>query len=103
MLAVFVFQDNGYGKGTCFATKEELFHHLLFTYGPDCRLQDGVWFGGCNSPDEGWGRIIGFKSDREFNSEFQQYVEDYCGHNINCSQCNLPEHSCCCGGCVETH
>ena len=103
MIAVILFLDNGYGKGTCFDTKEDLFEYVLDNHGPDCRLEKGVWLGGCGSPDDGLGTIIGFSSDQEFNSQFQQYVEDYCGHNINCSQCGIPEHSCCCGGCVETY
>ena len=113
MLAVFVFQDDGYGKGTCFDTKEDLFEYVLDNHGPDCRLEKGLWLGGCGSPDDGLGTIIGFSSDQEFNSQFQKHVEKFFFYSeadpidyysgILCPHCEIPEHSCCCYGCVETY
>lgn len=82
MIALILFQDNGYGKGTCFDTKEELFEHILMNHGPDCRLEKGLWLGGCGSPDDGLGTIIGFSSDIDFNICFRQYIEEECGHVV---------------------
>jgi len=83
-MTLFMIQfEAGQMKVDTFQTKDDLFDHVLANYGPDCHRKNGILFGGCNSPDEGWGRIVGFESDDDFNSQFQKYVEDYCGHTVN--------------------
>lgn len=103
MFEIQFYLEPQYTQGLGFQSKVEMFDYLLNNYGPDCKMEDGLWLGGWGTPRCVHGTIIGFQSDDEFNKEFSQFVKEECSFKVTCLQCNLPEHSCCCGGCVETY